>query len=829
MRPDRIATHSRRTASREAARPAAAVLRSATLVATLLAALTSGCAPHRPPAPAPPPAGYSGRVDDLAYPDSLRAAGDLAPFAGRRIAIDPGHGGFFRGSLGVNGLTEAEVNLGVALRLRDLLVAQGAAVLLTRETDRDFLTPADSSLRSDLNARVAMANAFRPDLFVSVHHNADAGGSHAVNETQTYWKLSDDGPSSEAAADVHRSLVRNLGIGANRLLPGNYAVLRGCDAPAILTESSYLTYPPTEALLRTPQAQQLEAEALYLGIAHWCARERPEITRVEVSGEDTTAAGFPPLVRGAGPSLRATVGGAFDAARLWLDGAEQPLERREAELAWAPREPLSPGEHELRLVARLAQGGASRAWTHRFRVAGAAVRVALDAPFQAEGWGDDEAIAVRVRVTDAFGRPVLEPTRVRLSGPRTDGAGRGVSFDTTVTTLDGAAWSYVPRPASTATERTTAPAHVAILRRAALLDPADRVLAADTLRMPGSPGVSRTVLVGFARDARTGEPVANAPGTTGPSPAVTWMNRDGFGRFARTLPAEAGAECVPGWRHVPAEDATGAETLPRFAALFGGALHGRRIAIDPAGNGDVPGVSGADAAGVGPSGTRAADVNLEVARALEAMLRAAGADVLLVRDSRTPVLDVERVRRSEAFRAERYLRIGHGPHAPRLGYYYSSAGGHRWAEHTAAALAALGLPGVAPTEDAQWTLQQTSCAALYASLARIDERTSEARLLAPGAVHREAYALLVGLAREWAPTADWPADSLQVLGAGGRPAAGAAVTLGDALVRTTDARGRIVFLRTEPGAMAVRGETRDGVVRTVVLDAQRGTVLHLGR
>ncbi len=548
---------------------------------------------------------------------------------------------------------------------------------------------------------------------------------------------------------------------------------------------------------------------------------------MDVSG-DTTAAGFPPLVRGAGPSLRATVRGAFDAARLWLDGAEQPLERREAELTWAPSEPLPPGEHELRLVARLAAGGASRAWTHRIRLAGAPAHVMLDAPFQREGWLANEAIALRARVTDAFGRPVLEPMRVRFRARLADDTGRVAAFDTTLTTADGAAWRYEPtRELRPDAERRTPPPG---LRRVELLDASDRVVDTDSLLLhPAQAHARADALVGFARDARTGEPVANAPGTTGPAPISTVLNRDGFGRFARTLPAEAGAECVPGWRHVPAEDATGAETLPRFAALFGGALHGRRIAIDPAGNGDVPGVAGADPAGVGPSGTRAADVNLEVARALESMLRAAGADVLLVRDSRTPVLDVERVRRSEAFRAERYLRIGHGPHAPRLGYYYSSAGGHRWAEHTAAALAALGLPGVAPAEDAQWTLQQTSAPALYASLARIDERTSEARLLAPGAVHREAYALLVGLAREWAPTADWPADSLQVLRPGGRPAAGAAVTLGDALVRIADAQGRIAFLRTEAGAMAVRAEAREGTVRTVLLDARRGAVLHLGR
>src|SRR5258705_6126970 len=144
-------------------------------------ALLAGCAgTTRPlrvaPGPARPHPGY----DRLA--DSLSAL-DPAVFVGRRIALDPGHGGFFRGSLGVGGLSEAEVNLAVALKLRDLLAARGAEVFLTRDQDRDYLTPADSSLRADLPERVRRAAGFAPDLLVSIHHNADARGAHDVNQT----------------------------------------------------------------------------------------------------------------------------------------------------------------------------------------------------------------------------------------------------------------------------------------------------------------------------------------------------------------------------------------------------------------------------------------------------------------------------------------------------------------------------------------------------------------------------------------------------------------------------------------------------------------------
>ena len=71
------------------------------------------------------------------------------------------------------------------------------------------------------------------------------------------------------------------------------------------------------------------------------------------------------------------------------------------------------------------------------------------------------------------------------------------------------------------------------------------------------------------------------------------LERDGFATLAADSPA--GAPLVPGFRFA------GADTTwpPRMTAIAGGALHGRRIMLDPEGGGD-------DAAGLGPQGTRAA-------------------------------------------------------------------------------------------------------------------------------------------------------------------------------------------------------------------------------
>ena len=283
------------------------------LALALVALAGPGCAVLRcrPPAPPRPAPGYERLRDTLATVDA-------SGLAGRRIALDPGHGGFFRGALGVGGLTEAEVNLGVALALRDRLVAHGADVLLTREGDRDFLGPADSSLSADLAERARRAAAFDPDLLVSIHHNADARGAHDVNETQTYYKLGDEGPSLDAAQDVHRALVRNVGIRANRVVPGNYYMLRSSAAPALLTETSYITNPDVEKRLRRPR----EAGAGGRRAVH-----RPgALLRAKGAGDRGVRGGQlprrPPDSRSGhrGAALRATVRGPFDRVRMTVDG-----------------------------------------------------------------------------------------------------------------------------------------------------------------------------------------------------------------------------------------------------------------------------------------------------------------------------------------------------------------------------------------------------------------------------------------------------------------------------------------------------------------------------
>jgi N-acetylmuramoyl-L-alanine amidase len=148
---------------------------------------------------------------------------DLDSVKGKKIVIDPGHGGVFRGARGLGGLDEADVNLGVALYLWGLLEEAGARVVLTRKTDRDFVDGDAGRLRDDLQVRVDTVLSVMPDVFVSLHHNAHFAGDRSFNEIQIYHKLRDTGPSLDLARIVARHVRGNLGETNTRVLGGNYS------------------------------------------------------------------------------------------------------------------------------------------------------------------------------------------------------------------------------------------------------------------------------------------------------------------------------------------------------------------------------------------------------------------------------------------------------------------------------------------------------------------------------------------------------------------------------------------------------------------------------
>jgi N-acetylmuramoyl-L-alanine amidase len=218
----------------------------------------------------------------------------------KRVAIDPGHGGYDSGAVGPTGLREKDVALDVAHRVAPLLAHElHVETLLTR--DGDVFVP--------LEERTARANAFHADLFVSVHCNASENGEARGVETFVLDPSREgrasarivalenglfDGKKPPSPAKVDAEIEKALGrltIGDNGARSRQFGellqratlasmakrydgtrdhgvktavfyVLAGAEMPAVLYETSFISNPDDEARLATADYRQKLADAI---------------------------------------------------------------------------------------------------------------------------------------------------------------------------------------------------------------------------------------------------------------------------------------------------------------------------------------------------------------------------------------------------------------------------------------------------------------------------------------------------------------------------------------------------------------------------------------
>lgn len=214
------------------------------------------------------------------------ASGQTAPV----VVLDPGHdlranpateplgpgsatrkikdGGGTRGV--VSGLTEAQLNLAVAQRLRPLLERAGVRVVMTRTRT------AGTSMGNVARARIA--NRARAALFLRIH--ADGSSDRSVRGTHTLYPAlrrgwTDDvyAESRRAAVTVQRELVRALGFPDRGIGErSDFTGFNWADAPVILVELGFMTNPTEDRLLATAAYQRRAALGLCRGTLRFLER-----------------------------------------------------------------------------------------------------------------------------------------------------------------------------------------------------------------------------------------------------------------------------------------------------------------------------------------------------------------------------------------------------------------------------------------------------------------------------------------------------------------------------------------------------------------------------
>ena len=218
------------------------------------------------------------------------------------VVIDPGHGGKDPGSIGVTGVLEKNITLGVALKLGELIESnlKGVKVVYTRKND-SFV---------ELYRRGKLANDSEGKLFISIHCNSfdsdnqspkgfeiyllrpgknDQAVKIASRENDVikfeedyqsrYKEITEDNfilltmaqsafvKQSEEYAEILQSEMGKKLVSESRgVKQAGFQVLVGASMPNVLIETGYLSNKQEEQFLLSERGQQLIAESIFSAI-----------------------------------------------------------------------------------------------------------------------------------------------------------------------------------------------------------------------------------------------------------------------------------------------------------------------------------------------------------------------------------------------------------------------------------------------------------------------------------------------------------------------------------------------------------------------------------
>lgn len=180
----------------------------------------------------------------------------------RIVLIDPGHGGIDGGAKSKQGTIEKDINLAIALKLKDSLEKDNYKVFMTREED----TQLDKKKVKDLTYRCKMKNDTNCDIFISIHQNMFQ--QEKCFGAQVWYASNEE--SKTLAEEVQNSLKEKSEDNNKRVAKAakeQYKILRdGYKGACILVECGFLSNYEEEQKLKTDEYQNKIVEGIKGGV-----------------------------------------------------------------------------------------------------------------------------------------------------------------------------------------------------------------------------------------------------------------------------------------------------------------------------------------------------------------------------------------------------------------------------------------------------------------------------------------------------------------------------------------------------------------------------------
>ncbi len=193
------------------------------------------------------------------------------PSANKVIVLDSGHGGFDAGA-SANGLQEKDVNLDVAMRVREYLEQSGSVVVLTRDEDVSTAEEGKSGMsakKSDLTARKNYVASSNADIFVSIHMNKFPQTQY--KGAQVFYSDAPEG-GKRLGEEIQKALRDVLQDGNERMakkIDGGVFLLKNTTVPSVIVECGFLSNEDEAELLKDDGYRQKLAWGIYVGIARY--------------------------------------------------------------------------------------------------------------------------------------------------------------------------------------------------------------------------------------------------------------------------------------------------------------------------------------------------------------------------------------------------------------------------------------------------------------------------------------------------------------------------------------------------------------------------------
>ena len=711
---------------------------------------------------------------------------------GIKICLDPGHGGqthLPNYKRGPTGLREAEVNLRVALYLRDFLKEVGAIVFMTR-TDDSFISITDRS---------KLANKNTVDFFISLHHNSFSNPETNYTSTWYHQDADDSRASLDLARYVQQSVADTLrlpqfpptGLYSDRLvIPSGFGVLRQTTRPAILCEASFYSNLEEEQRLKQEPYNKHEAYGYFLGIARYVSAGLPKGVLLTPAPGSSVEAKIPRIEirvadglheRGAWMLKRQQV--FSDSIHVKIDGVVVPHQylRTEDLIVVTPPNPLSNGVHFVETDLVNYYSNHSLPGEQWFRVTPPAAKLKLRAWTDVLPPDGESYVGITVTTLDKDGLPIVDGEMIQAQ------TSIGRLAETEAPSKNGEARFYLY---TNATQPQAGLAQVKVTYKNR-----SEVIAIRFEEIRGG------IVQGSVRDA-AGNIIADATvRLVKKKSRATVTNPDGRFFFGNVSPGNATLNVSKAgyYSHLLETNATSnrAQVVhPKLHPIADGTLIGVAFVLDARYGGSERGTPVTDS--VAP-----AELNLAVVKALKEMLELAGASVYLVREKEEKISVSKRVKVINAVKQEGYyLRIDHGvwvegePSVIATGYP-----GNQVAEKYLKAVlegfntALFQTPIETFGDEESPEIRSTNKIALALEIRSIKNPNLHEPVDAPALIAQEAYAIFLGTWKflKNAQLADEGLKIRVVDRASREPVAGARVALDDTFPLVTNRAGRAAF------------------------------------